>query len=213
MKSLGEHRRATEEHTYIRVGMFVSDAREDDVPVWSAEVSGCTEGGDGVLLSSDIGNDDVVHVVLLDLSRQVNVDLDAITRVLFLDGVQEGVEPFSCAEVPDNPSEVDLGEAGGLRIAEVIHAIPDGLQNGGEGSHTDTGTDEEDGFVVQEILGCGTEWTVHHDTRENPVKGRVRLRSDNLRSITTRLLVFLIEFAPESFRELGSEVAGDTDVN
>lgn len=41
-------------YTDIGIGMLIRDARENDVPVGSAEVSGCTKGGDGVFLCSDI---------------------------------------------------------------------------------------------------------------------------------------------------------------
>jgi len=51
---------------------------------------------------------DVVHVVLLDLGREVYVDLDPVLRVLFLDGMQKRMEPLGHAKVTDDPSEIDL---------------------------------------------------------------------------------------------------------
>lgn len=51
---------------------------------------------------------DVVHVVLLDLGGEVDVDLDTVLCVLLLNGVQERVEPFSSAKVTNDPGEVNL---------------------------------------------------------------------------------------------------------
>jgi hypothetical protein len=53
-------------------------------------------------------HDNVVHVVLLDPRGEVDVNLNAVLRVLLLDGVQEGVEPFSRTEVANDPGKVDL---------------------------------------------------------------------------------------------------------
>lgn len=53
-------------------------------------------------------HDDIVHVVLLDALREVDIDLDAVLRVLGFDGVQERVEPLCCSEVADDPCEVHL---------------------------------------------------------------------------------------------------------
>jgi len=50
----------------------------------------------------------VIHVVLLDLRRKIDVDLNPPLGILLLDGVEERVEPFCDAEVTNNPSEVDL---------------------------------------------------------------------------------------------------------
>lgn len=74
-------------------------------------------------------HDDVVHVVLLDLRSQVNVDLDPVLGVLLLDGLQQRVEPLRRAEVTDDPGEVDLRQARRLRLVEVVHAVPDRLQD------------------------------------------------------------------------------------
>lgn len=88
--------------------MLLDDGAEDAVPVGATEVGGRAQGGDGVLLRTDILDDDVVNLVLLDLSGEVDVDLDAVLRVLLLDGVEERVEPLRLREVTDDPGEVDL---------------------------------------------------------------------------------------------------------
>ena len=95
-------------HTDIRLRVLLDDGAEDAVPVGATEVGGRAQGGDGVLLRTDILDDDVVNLVLLDLSGEVDVDLDAVLRVLLLDGVEERVEPLRLREVTDDPGEVDL---------------------------------------------------------------------------------------------------------
>lgn len=54
-------------------------------------------------------DNDVVHIILLNLGGKIDVDLDTVLSVLFFNGMQERMEPFGCSEVTDDPSEVDLG--------------------------------------------------------------------------------------------------------
>lgn len=77
------------------------------------------KGSDGILLSTNILDNDVVHFVFFQFSSQVDVDLDAVLGVLFFDSVEEGVEPFGSAEVTDDPSEVDLFD----RLVNTEHRI------------------------------------------------------------------------------------------
>lgn len=60
---------------------------------------------------------DVIHVVLLDLRRNIDVDLNSPLGILLLDSVEERVEPFCDAEVTNNPSEIDLHS----NLAVYIH--------------------------------------------------------------------------------------------
>ena len=43
--------------------------------------------------------------------------------------MQEGVEPLGTSKVSDDPSEVDFGEARRLGIIEVIHSVPNRLED------------------------------------------------------------------------------------
>jgi hypothetical protein len=69
-------------------------------------------------------DNNVIHLVLLELGGQINVNLNPILRILLLDGMQEGVEPFGTPKVSDDPSEVDFGETGGFGIVQVVHSVP-----------------------------------------------------------------------------------------
>ena len=74
-------------------------------------------------------HNDIVHVILLDFGCEIDVDLDPVLSILIFDGFQERVEPFRTTKVTDDPGKVDLGEARGLRIVHVIHAVPDRFQD------------------------------------------------------------------------------------
>jgi len=39
------------------------------------------------------------------------------------------VEPFGTTKVSDDPGEVDFGEAGRLGIVEVVHSVPNRLED------------------------------------------------------------------------------------
>ena len=72
---------------------------------------------------------DVVHFVVLEFSGQININLDPVLRVLFFDGVQKRVEPLGASKVADDPSKVDFGEASRLGIVEVVHSVPNRLED------------------------------------------------------------------------------------
>jgi hypothetical protein len=72
---------------------------------------------------------DVVHIILLNLSSEVNVNLNTVLGILLLDSMQERVEPFRTSEITNNPCEVNLGQTSGLGVVEVVHAVPDRLQD------------------------------------------------------------------------------------
>ena len=80
-------------------------------------------------MESGITYDNVIHVVILKLGGQVNINLYPVLGILFFNGVQERVKPFGTPKVPDDPSEVDFGEASMLGIVEVVHSIPDRLED------------------------------------------------------------------------------------
>lgn len=117
-------------HTNISVRMFLGEGIEDTVPVGSTKVSWCPQRCNGILLSTDLLDNDIVHVVLLNLGREVNIDLDLVLSVLFFDGAQKRVEPFSCTIVTNDPGEVDFGQPGVLAgRVEVVHPVPDGFED------------------------------------------------------------------------------------
>ena len=130
--------------------MFLSDAGEYAVPVRATKVRRRAERGDGVLFGADVLHEYVCHVVVLDLGSQVYVDFDAVLHILLFDRVQERVEPLGGAKVADHPCKVDLcvqfffviperertwegtayfGEACRLGVVEVVHAVPDRLED------------------------------------------------------------------------------------
>jgi hypothetical protein len=76
----------------------------------------------------------ICHIIFFNPSRKVNVDLDSVLSILLLDGVQKGMKPLGRAIVADNPGKVDLGEPGRLGVMQVIHAIPDRLQDSEKGA-------------------------------------------------------------------------------
>jgi hypothetical protein len=59
----------------------------------------------------------IVHFVFFDLTSKVNDDLDSTLNILFFDSVQERLEPFRRAEVPNDPSKVYLQE---VRIVKCL---------------------------------------------------------------------------------------------
>ena len=66
---------------------------------------------------------DIVHIVFLDLTSKVNVDLNSILGVMFLDSVQERGKPFRSAVVTNDPSKVYLPDVYGSLVVRVSESI------------------------------------------------------------------------------------------
>ena len=87
--------------------MLFDDGWEDTIPVGSTKVSRRTKRGNSILFSTDIldlkskyrgwmqdivscekkSHNNVIHLILLNLSRKVNVDLDLAHGILLFDSM------------------------------------------------------------------------------------------------------------------------------
>jgi len=94
-------------HSDISLRVLFDYGWEDAIPVGSTKVGGRTKGGNSILFSSDIldlkqntgswmqnivvkerkTHNDVIHLIFLDLGRQVNVDLDLAHGILLFDSM------------------------------------------------------------------------------------------------------------------------------
>ena len=91
-------------------------------------------------------------------SRELSFDID-----------QEVPEPLKGVHGGAEPIEVDLLKA--ERLVSSLLTVEDGLEDGGEGSDSNTSTDQETNLVREDILTGSTKWTVH----SNPEVGRDRI--------------------------------------
>lgn len=129
MQRVAQHDRSAKEDADVGLGMLLRQTAKDPVPVRSPEMRRRPQARDRVAFGADVGNDDVVHVFLFDLRGQVDGDFDPVLRVLFLDRVQERMEPFRRPKVADDPDEVDFGEPSGFGRGKVVQAVPDRLED------------------------------------------------------------------------------------
>ncbi len=80
-----------------------------------------------------------------------------------------------------------------------------------KGCYTNTGTDEHDRFVFQEILAGATEWAVHHDTGQDTIERRVRIRTDEF-SLFSSFAQIATKSSCELFREVTDDTHMDRDI-
>ena len=72
---------------------------------------------------------DIRRIIILDLRSQINANLNPVLRILLFDSLQQRMEPLCRAKVTDDPSEVNLGQPSRLRVVEIVHAVPNRLQD------------------------------------------------------------------------------------
>jgi len=150
MQLTSQRLRPTEEHTRLSWAVNLPNRLEDIIPIRSPEIRRCSQPRNGVPIRVGIINHDIRRVVRLDLRRQVSVDLNMVVHILSFDGEEERTEPFEGAKVTTDPEEVDFAETGFL--LRVVHAVPNGFENGCEGRDPNTGTAEHGNLVFKDIF-------------------------------------------------------------
>lgn len=193
--------------------MLIRNAREHTVPVRAPKVRRGAKVRNRVLLRANVRDNDIVHIVLLELRSQINVDLNPVLRVLLLNRVQQAVEPLGGAKVADDPGEVDLAEARRLARVEVVHAVPDALQDTRERRDADAGADEQHRVVVQKVLRGRAERAVDHHAREHAVHGRGHDLAALVVTALAALVALGVEVAADGLGERAGEIADDADVH
>lgn len=78
VKGMPKNSGTAEEHPAIGLRVLVANAGEDSIPIWPAIMGWSTQSGQSVSFSTDVGKDNIVHVVFLHLARHVSVNLDVV---------------------------------------------------------------------------------------------------------------------------------------
>lgn len=194
--------------------MNLSNTLEHHIPIRATKVGRRTQACDGILVAVDVVDHDVVGIVDLDLRGQIRVDLNVVVHVLGFNGEEERAEPFEGAKVTADPEEVNFAETS--LLLGVVHAVPDALEDGSEWGDTNTGTNEDDGFVFEDIFGGGAEWTVDVDSRKDTADcwvcaiavGSVLVDRDYLRGV-----LLLVNVTTESTSYVLGEITNHTHMD
>lgn len=202
-----------EEHTRLARSMQFPDTPKDHIPVRTAKVRRRPQAGNGILIGVGIIDHNVGRIVNLDLGRQVRVDLDAVVDILGFDSQQKRAEPLERAEISADPEEVHLAQP--RLLLRVVHAIPDRLEDGGEGGHADTGTDQDGHLVLEHVFGGGAERSIDVHTGKNTAESGINFvvllaDTDDLGRVS---LLLVVEFAPQSLGKLPGKITDDTYVD
>lgn len=201
---------STEKHTRLSRRVQLPDASENHIPVRTAKVGRAPQARNGILVGVCVVDHDVCGIVRLDLGRQVRVNLDAVVHVLRLDGQQQRAEPLKRPKVSADPEEVDLAQA--RLLLRVVHAVPDGLEDGGERGDSYTGADENGHLVLEDVLGGRSEGPVDVDSGQDALQGRVGVFvAGNANDLARAAL--LVPLAAQNGRDLLCEITHATHVD
>lgn len=147
----------------------------------------------------------------MDAQELVVLAADAAGGFLALgfEGREEDLEPFEGRGVFADPDELDAAETGG-RVRAVTH-VPDVLEDGGPGCDSDTCADEDGDFVVEDVFGGCSVWTVDAEFGH----GLTVLESDFVHAV---LVDAVVQFGlggsgSECITESAGEVSDLTDVD
>lgn len=151
------------------------------------------------------------------------MDLDVIRQVLGLDRQQERTEPLETAKVSAYPEEVDFPQS--RLLLRVVHAVPDALEDAGEGRDANTCADEQSDLVLEDVFRRASEGPVDVYPRQDSTdRGihviglfrRILVHADDCRVLRPFLAVFpttLFEVAAQGLAECFGEVADAADVD
>lgn len=171
MQLTPQHLGPTEENARFRGTMNLPYTLINHIPIRPPKVRRRSESRNSITIRIRIIDHDIRRVIHLDLRRQVRVDLNMVIHILRFDSKQQRAEPFEGAEITTDPEEIHFAETG--LLLWVVHAVPDGFQDGGEGCDADSGADEHGDFEFEDVFGGGAEGAVDVDSREDAADGGV----------------------------------------
>lgn len=186
-------------------------------PIRPPEIRRGPQPRNSITIRIRIIDHDIRGIIRLNLRREVRMNLNMIIHILSLDREEQAAEPLETPKVPADPEEVDLAQP--RLLLRVVHAVPDALEDGGEGSDADAGTDEDGRLVFENVFRGAAEGAVDVDAGEDTAEGGVDggcvgaafVDADDLRG------VFLgsswsVDFASEGFADGFGEITDHADV-
>lgn len=197
----------------------LAHALEDAAKVGTTKVCPRLELSQGINRAADRVEHNVLGGVHVELLGEIGVDLEELDAAgtgdagglggLLLEGEEEGLEPLEGAGVLADPDELDTAETGGG--VGAVAQVPDVLEDGGPGGDTDTGTDQNGDFVLEDVLGGGTVGAVDAESGHLLAVGK----SDVVHSqgVDTLIQLGVDAASADSVAELASEVTNLSDVN
>lgn len=144
--------------------MVLRHLLKDGIPVGAAVLCRGAQTRNRVLARGIVG-DDISDLILLEASREVDVDLEEVVDVLGLEGLQQVLEPLERLRVTADPVKVHLAQL--HDSVGVDYAIPDRLENGREGSDTDARTDAHSHLKLERILRRRAKRSIDVNSRES----------------------------------------------
>jgi len=158
-------------------------------PVGAPEHGARAEERERVILSSGVVYSDIPEHVLVYLLREVDVDAQEVgVSLCSLDLRQKTLEPPERRSVTANPEEFNTSERSTVALSLAVPYI---LENGGERSDTDTGSNQDSNLDVEHILSRGTERTIDADGGESESAARIKFHK-----VSTCRSSFLILLGP-----------------
>lgn len=171
LNSLGENGRSTEIDSASRFELTgaagqvlakfdrVAEAAEDSFPVGATIHGTGPQEGQRIVFSTGIVDDNVPDSVFLEFLSEVDVDAEEVGIHLgSFNFLEKTLEPTEGRSIPADPEEFDTAES---TKRALLLPVPDVLEDGGEGSHTNTSTDENSDLGVEDILSGSTIGTIN----------------------------------------------------
>lgn len=155
-------------------------------PVGAAKHGAGAEECERVVLCAGIIDGDVPKHVFVNLLGEVDVDAQEVRISLgCLDFRQETLEPTKRWSITANPEEFNTAKRSTVALSLAVPYI---LENGGKGSDTDTGSDQDSDLDIKHILSRGAERTV--DANGGESESAVAIEFDEVS--TCRSIILLL---------------------
>jgi len=178
----------------------------DSHPVGATEHGTRTEEGQWIVVSTSIIDSDIPQHVFADLLGEVDVDAQEVGISLgSLNLVQQALEPTEGRSITADPEEFDTTE--NTKVATLL-SVPDVLEDRCKGGNTDTSSNQDGNFSIENILRRGTIRSINANLREGRSSGRVDLNKIATRN-NTKICVLFTSF-DSSLGHLGNSVRTDT---
>jgi hypothetical protein len=166
-----------------------AETAKDSFPVRATIHGPGPQEGQRIVFSTSIVDNDVPDGIFLEFLGEVDVDAEEVgVHLGSFDFLEQTLEPTERRSIPADPEEFNTAESAERAL---LLPIPDVLEDGGKGSYTNTGTDENSDLRVEHIFSGSTIGTINANDGQGAGVG-VGIEFDKVTTAEGGLGIFLL---------------------
>lgn len=166
-----------------------TDVRIDGLPIWASIHCPCAQERKRIVFCTSIVDNNIPNGGLIQLLSKIDVDPQKVwIHLSSFDFLQQALEPTKAWCVSADPEEFNTSQC--AKFSSLL-SIPNVLQDTGKWCDTDTSTNEDCNFRVEDIFSWSTIGTIDTDNRKR-TSSRIRIEFNEFTTARERTTLFVL---------------------